>query len=129
MRHIAKTILLVLLLMTVLLWSSHLPAHEQSQIDPPTETKKELSEPVPNLEDVIPLAAALSGRSAALERKITGMIDLSAVEKQYAEVEVDLTDPARQVQQLKDSKDYRFNKLAKLKQNLEPHLVQHYSDM
>ena len=119
MRRITKTILLVLLPMAVLLWSSHLQAHEQSQIEPPTETKKELSEPVAHLEEVIPLAAALSGRLVVLEKKIEGMLDLSSVERECAEVEVDLMDPARQLQQLKESKDYRFTKLAKLKQKLE----------
>ncbi len=119
MRRIVKKILLIVLPIAVLLWSSHLPAHEQSQIEPPTETKKELSEPVAHLEDVIPLAAALSGRLVVLEKKIEGMLDLSSVEREYAAVEVDLMDPARQLQQLKESKDYRFTKLAKLKQKLE----------
>jgi hypothetical protein len=98
MRRIVKSILLVLLPMVVLLLSSHLLAHEQSQSDQSSDTKQELSEPAPDLEDVIPLAAALSGRLVVLEKKIAGMVDLSAVDRKYTEVEVDLMEPARQLQ-------------------------------
>jgi len=121
MRFPAKKILYVVLPMAVLLTASHLLAHEQSQSDQTSGDKPDVSVavPVPELADIIPSATALSSRLVALEEKIRGGLDVSAVEREYTKIEADLKVPADQFQRLKDSKDYRFNKLVVLRDKIE----------
>ena len=119
MRFPAKKILCVVLPMAVLLIASHVLAQEQSQGERTPGAKQELSATVPDLADIIPSATALSGRLVALENKIRGGLDVSAVEREYTRIEADLKDPVNQLQRLKDSKDYRFNKLVVLREKIE----------
>ncbi len=115
----ANKILGVVLPMAVLLISSHALPHEQSQVDQTTTAKTELPVPAPDLAEIIPLAAALSSRLAALENKVTDLLDISEVESKFAEIEANLMGPAAQLQRLKDSKDYRFKKLVVLREAIE----------
>ena len=118
MRLIAKKNL-VMLPMAVLLLASHVWALEESQDDPTSSTKQELSETIPELSEIIPLATALTNRLVALENKVKNVLDVSAVEREYTRIEADLKVPADQLQRLKDSKDYRFNKLVVLREKIE----------
>jgi small-conductance mechanosensitive channel len=119
MKNYAKKILGAILLIAVLLLSSKVPAHEQSQVDQTSTAKAEAPAPALDLAVIIPLAATLSSRLTALENQLTGLLNISEVESKLAEIEANLMDPAVQLQQLKDSKDYRFKKLVALREAIE----------
>ena len=110
-----KKILVVVLPMAVLLLLSHGLAQEKSQGEKTSGAERELSAPAPNLADIIPLAGKLSGRLAALENRVVGLLDVSEIERECAEIEANLKGPAGQLQQLKEAKDYKYNKLVELK--------------
>jgi small-conductance mechanosensitive channel len=96
--------------------SSHALAHEPSQSNQPSGAEREIPAATPDLADIVPLSTKLSGRLAALEKDATGLLDVSALEKKYAGIETNLRDPAGQLQTLKDSKDYKYNRLVELKE-------------
>ncbi len=119
MRLPENKMLGVVLTMAVLLISSHALADQRPQGEQPADAKRELSAAVPVLADIIPLAAKLTGRLAALENAIEGGPEDSAIEGQYAGVEANLNSLAGQFQLLKDSKDTSYNKFVKLKEAIE----------
>ena len=119
MRLPENKMLGVVLTMAVLLISSHALANQQPQGEQPADAKRELSAAVPVLADIIPLAAKLTGRLAALENAVEGGPEDSAVEGQYAGVEANLNGLAGQFQLLKDSKDASYNKFVQLKEATE----------
>ena len=94
-------------------------AQEQSKSDQVPEVKEEVTITVPDLADIIPLATELSGRLATLENKITGVLDVSEVERKYDSIRADLEGPAGQLQRLKESKDYSYRKLVELREVIE----------
>ncbi|MFV9645579.1 MAG: mechanosensitive ion channel domain-containing protein [Desulfobacterales bacterium] len=114
-----KKILGIVLPMAVLLISSHGLAHELPQSDQTSDAVREIPAPAPDLADIVPLATELSGRLAALENRIKGGLDISSVEKKYDGIEANLKGPAGQLQRLKDSKDYKYNKLVELREAIK----------
>jgi small-conductance mechanosensitive channel len=56
---------------------------------------------------------------ATLENKITGVLDVSEVERKYDSIRADLEGPAGQLQQLKESKDYSYRRLVDLRDAIE----------
>jgi ribonuclease HII len=119
MKNYAKKILGAVLPMAVILISSHALPHEQSQVAQTTTAKSEAPAPALDLAEIIPLAATLSSRLTALEKKVAGLVDISEVKSKFADIEANLMDPAVQLQGLKDSKDYRFKKLVALREAIE----------
>ena len=118
MKQLTKKIVGLVLPMALLLISVPVPAQEQSKSDQVPELKEETIS-VPDLADIIPLATGLSGRLAALDNKITDVLDVSEVESKYESIRADLEDPVGQLQQLKESNDYRNRKLVELRENIE----------
>jgi len=114
-----KKILGIVLPMAVLLISSHGLAHELPQSDQTSDAVRETPSPAPDLADIIPLATELSGRLAALENRIKGVLNISSVEKKYDGIEANLKGPASQLQRLKDSKDYKYTKLVELREAIK----------
>ena len=119
MRHLTKKILRVVLPIAVLLISSHVPAQEQSNVDQTSGTKQDVSVSAPDLADIIPKATKLAADLATLENRVSGVPDISELEKKYARIEENLKVPAAQLQQIKDSKDGRSNKLVELRNVIE----------
>ncbi len=119
MRLSAKTIRCVVILMAVLLISSRVPAREQPHGSQTSGAESKAPSPAPDLADVIPSAATLTGHLTALENKIKGGLDISAFEKKYDGIEVNLKGPEDQLQRLKDSKEYKYNKLLELGQTIK----------
>jgi small-conductance mechanosensitive channel len=113
-----KKAVLLVLLMALLPVSSYVAAQEQSQGDQPSTAQGESSVGEPDLADIIPLATELSGRLADIENRIESGLDISAVKEKYDEIEANLKDPADQFQRLKDSKDYKYNKLVDLRETI-----------
>ncbi|MHC4166768.1 MAG: mechanosensitive ion channel family protein [Planctomycetota bacterium] len=92
-------------------------AHEQAEGGDTAAKESAVTEP--DLADIIPSASKLSGRLVALEIEITGLLDFSSVEKGYAEIEASLKDLDDQLERLKDSEDYKHNKLVELSREIE----------
>jgi len=115
----AKRILGIVPLIAVFLISSHALPHEQSQVDQTSGARRELPAPAPDLAEIIPSATKLSSRLAALESKITVVLDISEIESKFAKLEANLKEPARQLEQLKDSKQIKFNRLIALGEVVE----------
>lgn len=119
MSHSAKKILRLVLPIALILISSHVLAQEKPNSDQTSETKRDVSEPAQDLADIIPLATKLSGDLATLENSVTGVLDISEFEEKYARIEENLKDPAAQLQQIKDSKDVKLNKLVEIRKVIE----------
>lgn len=81
--------------------------------------EEEKSVAIPDLVDVIPLAAELSGRLAVLEKQIRNWPDLSEVEKDLSGIVANLEDYSAQLQRLKASGAYRYGQLVLLSEALE----------
>ena len=81
MNHILhlKNTLGTALLTVALLISTYVPAHAQPTADQAADTKQEFAVAAPDLAEIIPHAAKLSGRLAALETRVPGILDVSEV--------------------------------------------------
>ena len=91
-------------------------ARVQSQDNQTSGAEVESPAEEPGLADIIPLASKLSGRLVTLENRIAGLLDISEVEIGHAKIEADLKDPADQLEGLKDSEDYKYNKFVELRE-------------
>jgi hypothetical protein len=76
MKIFAKKILGAVLSMAVLLISSHGLAQEQYKGDQTSGAKQETLVSPPDLADIVPSAAELTGRLAALENRTKGGLDI-----------------------------------------------------
>ena len=119
MRFPSKKIFWLLLPMAIILIASHVLAQEKSTGDQTYDAKEEATLAVPDLAEIIPLAAELTSRLVTLENKVADGLDVSSVEGEYAKIEASLKEPANQLQQLKDSKEYNYNKLVDLREKIE----------
>ena len=119
MRFHAKKILRIVLLIAAFLMSSNVPAQEPSPGDQTSGAKEGLPAAAPDLADIVPLATELTGRLATLENRIKDGPDISVVEKKYDEIEANLKDYAGQLQRLKDSKGYKYNKLVDFREAIK----------
>jgi hypothetical protein len=113
-----KNILGTALLTVALLISTCVPTHTQPPADQAAGTKQEFAVEAPDLAEIIPLAAKLSGRLAAFETRAPRILDVSEVEKKYDVIEANLKGFAAQLQRFKDSKAFRFNRLSELKEEI-----------
>ena len=116
MKIHAKHILGCVLAAAVLLISSSMTSRAQPQADQDAGPKETLPAAAPDLADIVPLAAELASRLAALEKSMKGRLDISAVEKRLGDIEAGLENPADQLQRLTDSKDYKYYKLVEVKE-------------
>ncbi|MGD9132123.1 MAG: mechanosensitive ion channel [Desulfobacterales bacterium] len=114
-----KKILAVVLPIAILLIPFQVSAQDQSQSDQTAAAKPDLPASAPDLADIIPKATKLAADLATLENRVTGAPDVSEFEKKVAEIEESLKDPAAQLQQIKDAKDGRLNKLVEIRRVIE----------
>ena len=124
MRHPAKTILRIVFPIFVFLISSPVLAQEQHTPEQPNgaqppEAKQEVTESLPNLADIIPKAAKLSGNLASLENRVAGAMDISEFEKKFAQIAENLEGPAAELQQIKESKAGKLNKFYEIREIIE----------
>ena len=124
MRHPAKTILRIVFLIFVFLISSPVlaqeqPTQEQPNGDQPPEAKQEVTESIPNLADIIPKAAKLSGDLTSLESRVAVAMDISELEKKFAQIKENLEGPAAELQQIKDSKVDKLYKFYEIREIIE----------
>jgi small-conductance mechanosensitive channel len=119
MRVAVYKILERLLLLTVVLISSRGMAYAQSQIEQNNDTEKKITITVPDLSEVVPLAAQLSSRLSVMERRIKEIPEFFAIESNLQGIETNLRDAAGQLQRLVDLKEYKYYKLVELKETIK----------
>ena len=119
MRYPAKTILRVVFPIVVFLISSPLLAQKQPEGDQAPGAKQEVTASAPDLADIIPKAAQLSGDLATLENRVAGAMDISEFEKKFARIEKNLEGPAAELKQIKDSKAGKLNKFFEIRKIIE----------
>ena len=119
MKSFKKKILGAVLPIVLLLISSHVFAGKQSQDDKTPVDEPKIIISAPELGKIIPSAAKLSDRLTFLKYKVKNALDVSELEKRYAEIEKKLKDPSDQLQKLKDAKELKFKKLVELKYAIE----------
>ncbi|MGD9150062.1 MAG: hypothetical protein PVG40_07205, partial [Desulfobacterales bacterium] len=119
MRHSAKKILRLILPIAVILMSSNVLAQDPTNVEQVPESKQDVSKSTPDLANIIPKAAQLSGDLAMLENSVTGILDISELEEKYTGIEENLKNPAATLQQIKDSKNIKLNKLVEIRKVIE----------
>jgi small-conductance mechanosensitive channel len=105
-------------LLALVLSPGILPAQESPDAPPPAAAADQ-PPAVPELADLIPLATALSGRLASLEKTIANQEDLSRIEQQLGEVNTLMDEYARQFLGLKASTDQRAGRLLQFKAEIK----------
>jgi potassium-dependent mechanosensitive channel len=106
------------LILALLLSPERLTAQEPEGLQS-TASATDQPPAVPELADLIPLATALAGRLASLEKTIAAGGDLSRVEQQLGEINALVDEYARRLPALKDSFDPRAGRLPDLKAEIE----------
>ena len=119
MRNIAKKVLRIVFPIILLLISSYALAEEPPIGDQTREAKQDVSEPVPDIADLIPKVTKLSRDLATLENRVSGVLDISKFEEKFARIEENLKPPAAQLQQTKASKDVKLDKLVQIRIAIE----------
>ena len=84
MRHLAKNTISSVMPIFVLLISSYAIAQDLSNGDQISKTKQNVAVSVPELSDIIPEAAKLSGELVIHENKVRDLLDVSELEKKYS---------------------------------------------
>ena len=76
--------------------------------------EEEKSAVIPDLADLIPLAADLSGRLAVLEKRVAAGVDLSPVKKSLSTIEANLQSHVVQLERLEAAKTWPYHELVDL---------------
>ncbi|MDD2597669.1 MAG: hypothetical protein PHO37_00380 [Kiritimatiellae bacterium] len=107
MRTYVSKILILLLLVSISLKPCSSAAVDVLP-DPVPETVLAAKPQIkaPSLEEIIPLATQLTEQQAALENQIKGLPDITAMEKQYAEIDSNLSEPTRRLETIRAAERY-----------------------
>ena len=108
-----------LLMLAALLISSLALAQGRSHGGQTSVNNPVVSVSAPDLSEIIPRATKLSAELASLEKRVSGTVVLSELEKMYPRIEENLKGPASHLQQIKDSKGGRLDKLLELREAFE----------
>ena len=114
----AKKLIGTLLTIAIVLMPSLGLTQEQTQADQ-APAEQEIPATAPDLADIVPLAAKLSGRLADLEKKINAEKDISEHERNYDGIEADLNDLDGQLERLKRTKGFKYNKLVEIRKAVD----------
>ena len=104
------------LLFVALLISGYALANEPPKGEKIAAATQKQDTLVPELADIIPLSAKLSGRFAELKNNIKKAPDTSIVDQEYARIATDLKDYTRKLNQLKKTDSYNLAKIYALNQ-------------
>jgi len=115
MKRLLLRIFWATLLVALLLMSNEVPAQQKAEDSQLTDIKTEKPDAAPNLADLVPSATELSRRLVLLEKRIADELNVSAVEKSYAEIVTKMEAHSGELQKLKDEKDHRYSELIELK--------------
>lgn len=73
----------------------------------------------PSLSDILPMTTDLSVRLTDLENQVSKLLDISLLEKSYAEIQKNLQYPSTHWEKIKTSKDYKYANVYQLKELIE----------
>ncbi|MGB5619652.1 MAG: hypothetical protein WBM78_22640, partial [Desulfobacterales bacterium] len=104
-----------ILLLTMLLIFSFGLALAQSQGEHQPAEEQAASPAALDLADIVPLATELTDRLAELKKKLQGGLNIETVEKQYDGIKDRLQELAGQLERLRQSQKYKYNRLVELK--------------
>jgi potassium efflux system protein len=105
------------LLWVVFLVPGNVSAAWPQKKDQPAEAKPEPEVAVPDLANIIPLSADLSGFFARLQNNINQGDDFSAIEMKYAAIAAELEESTRTSDQLKETVGYKIVQLHKFRED------------
>ena len=114
MRFSAKIINSIVMLLAVLLLPANSLLHAQSEIEQPAPAKQEKTVIVTDLAEIIPLASELSGSLLTLQNKISDLVNVGDVQEKYADLAVSMESLTGQLEQLKESTEYKYNRIVSL---------------
>lgn len=106
----------VILLLAVLLLSIQSIARAQAPVEQKLDPDRKESLSVPDLAEIVPLATELEGRLAANEVAVAEMLNVTEYEKSYEGFKSSLAALRSQLQRLKDSKDFRYKRLVRIRE-------------
>ncbi len=116
MRKTANIILGIVLIGVVFLVPGHVAADQQQKEAQTPDAKLKTKIAVPDLTEIIPLSATLSGLFTRLKNGLEQGDDFSAVEKEYAAIAADLDAFTRKLEQLKETGTFNYSKIYVLRQ-------------
>ena len=99
-------------------WSGDLQAAEQGEESQKTTVLQGSESYEPDLSKIIPLATDLSARLNSLESKMTGILDVVPITKEFSVIATRIEATAKQLQQMKGSKEGNYVRYLGLKQAL-----------
>lgn len=73
---------------------------------------------VPDLAEIVPMEIKLAGRLQELEKQLQFGLDSVGLDKSYTELEADVDGLSKQLDILKNSQEYKYNKLVDLREYL-----------
>jgi len=115
MKFLVVRIFWATLLVALLLLSDEVRAQQGAENARPSERKIEEPIEAPELSDLVPSATELSRRLDLLGKRISDELNVSAVEKSYAEILTNLKAHSSRIKKLKAEEDYRYSELIELK--------------
>ena len=118
MRNTANTILGIVLLWAVFFVPDYVSASQQLKETQNAEAIPKPEMAVPELSEIIPLSANLSGHFARLENDLEQSEDFSAIETEYAAIAADLQTLTSEFDQLKETDAYNYTKVFVLRQTI-----------
>ena len=99
--------------------SGHISAQEPSESGQSSNRKTETSVAAPDLSEIAPLAAELSGRLVILEAQVQSSLDLASLQRKYTGIEANLDGYVERLGQLQESGDFRASRLCFLREAIE----------
>ena len=119
MKNAIKLILGIVLLSVVLLAPGNAPGSQQEKKDQKGVTETNPSGEAPDLAEIIPLAAALTGDLAKLKNKLNQLADLSVIEKEYTAIGAELKESKLKYKQIKDRSIYNTANIYEIRREVE----------
>lgn len=112
---------LIILFAALLLISGSVHAVDQPDQDQNTTSMETPDVSSLELAKIIPLASELSGRQAALENSVRKLVDLPGLEESYKIIGENLVASADKFQVLKDNKNFSYNGLSDIREEIRQH--------
>lgn len=118
MRSTINRIIGIVLLSAVLFTPGYVPASEQKQEQKTISTQLNADTAVPDLAEIIPLSAELSGLLANLKNNLNHIDNLVSIDKEYAAVATDLEKFAAEYNKIKETAGYNTAKIYALRRTV-----------
>ena len=124
MRNMINIILGIVLTGIIFLVPGYVSADQQQKGAQAADTNLKPEVAVPDLTEIIPLSANLSGHFARLKNNLQQVDDFSAIETAYATIEADLETLTSEFDQFKEAGAYNYSKIFVLRQAIAAKKIQ-----